>query len=127
MNTNLTLAEFRLEVNKLLSRVERHDLSERIRIELRRTYDSDSTNRKRRLTVKKAMREWADKHLVADISPNPPGVLGQEAFGQYLKDTKGASTYGGIRSFYDTLREAGYPIEKRPGYHTRILDMEYQP
>ena len=106
----------RLAIDTALREHDDCDLARRIRKELGRNYDSNTTNRRRQMTAKRAaekqVSDWAFEHLI-EVGQNHKTstgrVLAQDAFDVFRVRT--CSTIG-KRAFYDALRAADYRLVK---------------
>ena len=110
MSTFTNERSLRSAIDKALREHDDCDLALRIRKELRRTTDSNTTNRNRALAEKEASRkvvsDWAFEHMALASDDQ---VRAEEAFEAFRAAT--GSTLG-KRAFYDALRADGWRLVK---------------
>lgn len=111
----------RTEINETLATYPSCDLADRLRKELRRGYDSNTTNRDKRRAFDERVRSWAQDHLLAAFSDVP--LRGLSAWGEFLR-TDGIPEGFGSRAFYLAIRRAGYQIGRYGGPAVVISDVE---
>lgn len=116
---NVDERSLRIAIDKVLREHDDCDLARRVRRELGRAGDSNTTNRNRQIAAKRAavkvVSDWAFEHLI-DHRGDAEGknsherqVRAEEAFEAFRKAT-GAII--GKRAFYDALRADGFRLVK---------------
>lgn len=117
--SNFDERSLRTVIDKALREHHDCDLARRVRRELGRAGDSNTTNRNRQIAAKRAavksVSDWAFEHLTDhregpdDTSSHGHQVRAEEAFERFRGDT---GSIIGKRAFYDALRAEGFRLVK---------------